>query len=183
MLSIPPRIQQGIAAVIAPRFFGLLQYRGMEHGASSRLAAFQLLNNIVKERLMDTTSSTPGGNGSDKASIAAQHVKGTFNEMKGAAQKSAATLRSELSSLKNDLDALVNRASGLSDDELSQAHAQLMAKFSSVRYAAKGIASEASRQFNRGMETTTGYVKDKPMQSVAVAAGAGLLLGMLFGRR
>ena len=85
--------------------------------------------------------------------------------------------------MKNDLDALVNRAPNLSDDELAQAHRQLMAKFSSVRYAAKGIADQATQQFNRGMETTTEYVKDKPMQSVALAVGTGLLLGLLFKRR
>ncbi|NEX60346.1 DUF883 domain-containing protein [Noviherbaspirillum sp. 17J57-3] len=106
-----------------------------------------------------------------------------FNEAKGNAQQSAASMRSDLSSLKNELDALVNRAPSLSDDELSQAHAQMMAKFSSLRHAAKGIADEASRQINRGMESTTEYVKDKPMQSVAVAVGTGLLLGMLFKRR
>ena len=131
-----------------------------------------------------TTTSTPiSGNGSDKMSAATQSAKGTFNEMKGATQRSAASLRSELSSLKNDLDALVNRSASMSDDELGQAHAQLMSKFSSVRYAAKGIASEATRQLNRGMESTTEYVKDKPMQSVAVAVGTGLLLGLLFKRR
>jgi len=132
-----------------------------------------------------TTSSIPtSGNGSDKLSstTTAQGARGSMNEMKGTTQRSAATLRSELSGLKNDLDALVNRSASMSDDELSQAHAQLMAKFSSVRYAAKGIASEATRQLNRGMETTTGYVKDKPMQSVAVAVGTGLLLGLLFKR-
>ncbi|HYD63685.1 MAG TPA: DUF883 domain-containing protein [Noviherbaspirillum sp.] len=141
---------------------------------------------------MDTTNtSTPqatstSGNGSDRQSTAAQgtSARSTFSDFKaGATQRSAATLRSELSSLKNDLDALVNRSASMSDDELTQAHAQLMAKFSSVRYAAKGIASEATRQLNRGMETTTEYVKDKPMQSVAVAVGTGLLLGLLFKRR
>jgi len=133
---------------------------------------------------MDTnTTTTTTGNGSDKASAAMQSARGTMNEIKGAAQKSAASLRSDLSSLKSDLDSLVNRSSSLSDDELAQAHAQLMAKFSSVRYAAKGIANQASQQFNRGMETTTTYVKDKPMQSVAVAVGTGLLLGLLFNRR
>jgi ElaB/YqjD/DUF883 family membrane-anchored ribosome-binding protein len=133
---------------------------------------------------MDTNiTSTPSSNGSDKASAAASTAKGVYNEAKGAAQKSAATLRSELSSLKNDLDSLVSRAPSLSDEELSQAHARLMQQFSSLRYAAKGIANEASRQLNRGVETTTEYVKDRPMQSVAVAAGAGLLLGMLFTRR
>ncbi len=131
---------------------------------------------------MESTYSSTTGNGSDQVSAAAQSARGTFNEMRGTAQRSAASLRSELSSLKNDLDSLVNRSASMSDEELRQAHAQLMAKFSSVRHAAKGIASEASRQFNRGMETTTGYVKDKPMQSVAVAVGTGLLLGMLFNR-
>ncbi|WP_225984687.1 DUF883 family protein [Noviherbaspirillum aerium] len=97
--------------------------------------------------------------------------------------RSAASLRTELSSLKSDLDALVNRSPNLSDEELVQAHAQLMAKFGTMRYAAKGIATEASRQFNRGMETTSTYVKDKPMQSVAMAVGTGLLLSLLFKRR
>ncbi|MEN3292026.1 MAG: hypothetical protein V7642_1279 [Burkholderiales bacterium] len=132
-------------------------------------------------------SSTTSGNGSDKASQTASQAtsaaKNIYNEAKTTARKSAANMRSELSNLKNDLDALVSRAPGLSDDELSQAHARLMAQFSSLRYAAKGLASEANRQLNRGVETTTEYVKDRPMQSVAVAVGTGLLLGMLLRRR
>lgn len=124
------------------------------------------------------SSHSVSGNGS----AAAQAARGTYSEMKGAAQRTAASLRSELSNLKNDLDALVNRSASLSDDELSQAHAQLMAKFSSVRYAAKGIANQATQQFSRGMETTTEFVKDKPMQSLAVAVGAGLLIGLLLKR-
>jgi ElaB/YqjD/DUF883 family membrane-anchored ribosome-binding protein len=128
-------------------------------------------------------SSQPSGNGSDKASAASSAAKDTYSNFKGAARRTSENLRSELSNLKNDLDALVSRSTSLSDDELNQAHAQLMAKFSSIRSAAKGVASEASRQLNRGVETTTEYVKDKPMQSVAVAVGTGLLLGMLFKRR
>lgn len=137
---------------------------------------------------METTySSQPSGNGSDKtsatSSATSSAAKDMYSDIKGAARRTSANLRSELSNLKNDLDALVSRSSSMSDEELNQAHAQLMAKFSSVRSAAKGMASEASRQFNRSMETTTEYVKDKPMQSVAVAVGTGLLLGLLFGRR
>jgi ElaB/YqjD/DUF883 family membrane-anchored ribosome-binding protein len=129
---------------------------------------------------MDTTTSSGSGNGQGTSG---QPVRSSFRELKPGTQKSATTLRSELSSLKNDLDSLVERSASLSDEELTQAHAQLMAKFSSVRFAARGIASEASRQLNRGVETTTGLVKEKPMQSVAVAVGTGLLLGVLFGRR
>jgi ElaB/YqjD/DUF883 family membrane-anchored ribosome-binding protein len=141
-------------------------------------------NTSTPTTVTGTTGTTgTAGNGSDRLSATTQGTRGTYSETRGTTQRSAATLRGELSGLKNDLDALVNRSASMSDDELTQAHAQLMAKFSSVRYAAKGIASEATRQLNRGMETTTEYVKDKPMQSVAVAVGTGLLLGLLFKRR
>ncbi len=92
-------------------------------------------------------------------------------------------IREELSAIKSDLDALVNRAASMNEEELARAHAQIMARFSSMRYAARGFADEASRQFNRGVETTHQYVKEKPMQSVGLAVGTGLLLGLLFARR
>jgi ElaB/YqjD/DUF883 family membrane-anchored ribosome-binding protein len=131
---------------------------------------------------METNTSIPvSGNGS--ATNAG--TSSAYTEQKRAAfsPRSAASLRADLSNLKNDLDSLVNRAASMSDEELTKAHTQMMAKFSSVRYAARGMASEASRQLNRSVETTTEYVKEKPMQSVAVAVGTGLLLGMLFKRR
>lgn len=131
---------------------------------------------------METNTSIPiSGNGS--ATTAGTSSAYTEQKRTATAPRSAASLRADLSNLKNDLDSLVNRAASMSDEELSKAHTQMMAKFSSVRYAARGMASEANRQLNRSVETTTEYVKEKPMQSVAVAAGAGLLLGMLFKRR
>ncbi len=146
---------------------------------------------------MDTnTSATPGGNGSDTTmKTGSSNYDRTLSTMSGTGSPAgSAGMRSRLTGLKADLDALVNRAPGMSDDELAAEHAKLMAKYSSLRFAAKGLATQAtqqlsvgyenaSRQFNRGVETTTGYVKEKPMQSVAVAAGAGLLLAMLFKRR
>jgi ElaB/YqjD/DUF883 family membrane-anchored ribosome-binding protein len=130
---------------------------------------------------METNSTlSTSGNGSTATSAAGKTL---YSDTKGAARRTAETLRSELSTLKEDLDSLINRASSMSDDELQQAHAQLMAKFSSVRYAARGFADQASRQFNRGMETTHQYVKEKPMQSVGLAVGTGLLLGVLLSRR
>lgn len=124
-------------------------------------------------------SSSTSGNGSATAGAA----KTMYNDTKAAGARTAETLREELSTLKNDLDSLVNRASSMSEEDLTRAHAQLMAKFSSVRYAARGFADEASRQFNRSVETTNQYVKEKPMQSVGLAVGTGLLLGLLFSRR
>jgi ElaB/YqjD/DUF883 family membrane-anchored ribosome-binding protein len=125
------------------------------------------------------TSTSQTGN----ASAVAGAAKTLYSDTKEAAQRTGAQMRSELSKLKDDLDSLISRSSSMSDDELSQAHAQLMAKFSSIRYAAKGMADQATRQINRGVETTNQYVKEKPMQSVGLAVGTGLLLGLLFSRR
>jgi ElaB/YqjD/DUF883 family membrane-anchored ribosome-binding protein len=126
---------------------------------------------------------TGASSASSAASSSASAPRSGSGGTRGAPQKSAVTLRSELSNLKNDLDSLVTRAPSLSDEELSQAHARLMQQFSSLRFAAKGIANQASRQLNRGVETTTEYMKERPVQSVAVAIGAGVLLGMLMKRR
>lgn len=92
-------------------------------------------------------------------------------------------LREDLNNLKTDLDALMSRATTLSENELKEAYGQMMAKFSTLRYAAKGIAAQAGEQFNQGVDVTTEYVKDRPLQAVGVAAGVGFLLGLLVGRR
>lgn len=101
----------------------------------------------------------------------------------GSLKRAGASLRTELGNLKSDLDTLLGRATNLSDAELRQEYARLMAKFSSLRAAAKSVATQAGQQLNRGMDATSGYVREKPLQSVAVATGVGLMLGMLLHRR
>jgi ElaB/YqjD/DUF883 family membrane-anchored ribosome-binding protein len=94
----------------------------------------------------------------------------------------ATGLRDELSHLKNDLDALLLHASTLSESELREARDRIMAKFSSMRHAAKGIAEQVNRQLNLGRDVTAEYVRERPLQSVLVAAGMGLLIGALLRR-
>lgn len=93
------------------------------------------------------------------------------------------TLRNDLQTLKSDLDTLLTHAAELTDVELHEAHDRILAKFSSLRYTAKGIADEARQQFTHGVEVTTDYVKEKPVQSLALAIGFGALLGIIIGRR
>jgi ElaB/YqjD/DUF883 family membrane-anchored ribosome-binding protein len=95
----------------------------------------------------------------------------------------SSTLREELSSLKSDLDDLVSRAASLTDRELSDARDRLWSKFSSMRHSMRGMADQARTQLNQGMDVTSDYVKDKPLQSVAIAAGVGLLIGALMRGR
>lgn len=94
----------------------------------------------------------------------------------------ASSLRDELSNLKGDLDALMLHASTLSDSELREARDRIVARFSSMRFAAKGIAEQAGRQLSQGRDVTADYVREKPLQSVALAAGIGMLIGALLRR-
>jgi ElaB/YqjD/DUF883 family membrane-anchored ribosome-binding protein len=41
------------------------------------------------------------------------------------------------------------------------------------------MAGQAGEQFSRGVDMTSDYVREKPMQAIAIAAGIGLLFGML----
>lgn len=88
-------------------------------------------------------------------------------------------LRSELADLKRDLNALLAKASALADREIRSAWNQLSGQLGSAQGSARGMAGQAGDQLSRGIDLTSDYVRDKPLQSLAIAAGVGLLLGML----
>lgn len=120
-----------------------------------------------------SSSSTPG-----KQAAASGNTKAEQPESPSTGEM----LREELSNLKSDLDDLVSRASNLTDEELRDAWEKTMAKFSSMRHAAKNMAAEANKHLNKSVDATTDYVKEKPLQSVAIATGVGLLLGSVLRR-
>jgi ElaB/YqjD/DUF883 family membrane-anchored ribosome-binding protein len=91
-------------------------------------------------------------------------------------------LREELANLKDDLDALMSHASTLTESELREARDRILTRFSSVKNVARSFASEATRQLAQGRDVTLEFVRNRPFQSVLMAAGAGLLLGVLLRR-
>jgi ElaB/YqjD/DUF883 family membrane-anchored ribosome-binding protein len=121
-------------------------------------------------------SSGQTENGSNPSS------SGVYDDASSGVQQSGSSLRSELANLKSDLDQLLSHASTLTDRELTDARDKLMQKFSSMQNAAKGLASEAGKQITHGVDVTSEYVKDRPLQSVAIATGVGLLIGAVLRR-
>lgn len=95
---------------------------------------------------------------------------------------SALGLRQELANLKEDLDALMSHASTLTESELREARDRILARFSSMKNVARGLAGEATRQLTQGRDVTIDFVRNRPFQSILIAAGAGLLLGVLLRR-
>jgi len=84
---------------------------------------------------------------------------------------SGTDLRSELADLKKDLDALLAKATTLTDRELREARDRMYAKFGDMRVVARD-------QLNYGVDLTSDYVRERPMQAMAIALGVGLLLGI-----
>lgn len=110
----------------------------------------------------------------------AAHV---MDATKAAGKHIGSVAKDEMTSLRSDLDDLTSRISSLSEFELIAAKEKLLAKMESTKVAAKGIAAEVTQQINHGVDVTADYVKERPLQAVAVAAGIGILLGMLISRR
>lgn len=115
--------------------------------------------------------------------VGGNDTSGARHDYQGSQHKDSSRLREELSDLKSDLDALMSHASTLTENELREARDRIMARFSSMRYAAKGMADQAGKQFNQGMDVTVDYVRERPLQSVVIAAGIGALMGLILTRR
>lgn len=158
---------------------------------------------------MATTSTNSSGTNmsaehSTPASVTSS-ATADYSHITGGAEKydahhNTSRVRSELLNLKSDLDTLMSRASSLSDRELHDARDKMMAKFGAMQASAKDMASRASQkaaearqqfnqkasdakvQLNQGVDVTTEYIKERPLQSVAIAAGVGFLLGALLRR-
>jgi len=112
-----------------------------------------------------------------------QKISELTNKLKKADLGSAAAIKEELDSMKSDLETLLAKAADLSDRELKSARDQIVEKFGDMQDRAKQVANQASDQIHHGVDMTSDYVKDKPLQSVALAAGIGLLIGAILGRR
>lgn len=91
--------------------------------------------------------------------------------------------KDEMSNFRADLDEFISRIPGMSGMDLNAAKDKLLSSLASSRESAMGYASDAREQINRKVEATGEYVKEKPMQSVGIAAGVGFLIGLLVSRR
>lgn len=113
-------------------------------------------------------------------------------------RKMADIARQELANLKADLNELVSRVSNLSRSDFEAARDKVMASLGATRESAKDTAKEyadsakmASRDYadsarqslGSGLERSCDFIRERPLQSLALAAGVGLLIGALMTRR
>ena len=95
-----------------------------------------------------------GASGSGTGSLSGGDI-GSSSATGSAAGGKLYRMRDELSTLKSDLDALMSHASTLNEQELQEARDRILARFSSMRYAARGIAEQIFDRHGRCLQTTT----------------------------
>jgi ElaB/YqjD/DUF883 family membrane-anchored ribosome-binding protein len=89
--------------------------------------------------------------------------------------------------LLNEMQAHVAEAETMMSDTLSEHSADafrvLRARFDAARDRFAEVYDETKRHVVAGAEHVDASIRDKPYQSLAIAAGVGLLVGLLIGRR
>lgn len=95
------------------------------------------------------------------------NLKTTRNDMKSLLQDAQDLFQEATSSTGAKADELRSRGLGLLEDALEKAQ------------GAQAAAVETGREM---VDTADDYVQENPWQAVAMAAGIGLLAGMLIGR-
>mgnify|MGYP001555063702 CR=1 FL=1 len=89
--------------------------------------------------------------------------------------------------LLDDLHALVAQAEEMAGDTLSE-HGEdavnaLRSRFQAAQERFSHLYEGAKKQVTVGAKATDEAIRENPYQALAIAAGAGLLLGLLLGRR
>lgn len=86
-------------------------------------------------------------------------------------------------SLLADIHELLERVKHVADPEVSRLRARVEDGVRSARLALIGRTEQITRQARDTVKAGDTYVRDRPWQSVGVAALAGLFIGFLVGRR
>ncbi|MCO1620858.1 MAG: DUF883 family protein [Pseudomonas alloputida] len=86
---------------------------------------------------------------------------------------------SELQSLIEESEKLLNDSAALVGEEAETLRAQVSLKLRQARQAASNVRNKAQPV----VDATQDYIGGHPWQTVAISAGLGLVVGLLLGRR
>jgi ElaB/YqjD/DUF883 family membrane-anchored ribosome-binding protein len=146
-----------------------------EQTVAGLVANMQLFNSHLIQRRQTSTMNTE--------SQTSSNTRSGRSMPNGTDESTSSAIVREYHKLLADLEDLVASASTLTAEELSKAKAALTTRIASARASAARIGNVVSERVQAGAHATDEYVHKQPWQSVGIAAGAGLLIGFLVGRR
>src|SRR5258706_14855312 len=107
----------------------------------------------------------------------------TADSARRAGQDLGAAARTEFNNILCDLQDLAARAGKVSGRELGALREQMSDKLTVAKKKLGNLTDDASVAARKSVDATGGMIKDRPFQSIAVAALAGFAIGLLLGRR
>jgi ElaB/YqjD/DUF883 family membrane-anchored ribosome-binding protein len=92
-------------------------------------------------------------------------------------------LLTDLKTVMNDAEALLRATSAQTGEKIQEVRARAEESLRQAKARLGSIEEEALRRAREVADATDEYVRENPWQSVGIAAGVGLLLGLLLARR
>jgi ElaB/YqjD/DUF883 family membrane-anchored ribosome-binding protein len=112
----------------------------------------------------------------ENISRSASNAANTVNDVMNSAQ-------TDVKTLVKDAQTLLTAAAALTGEKAEELRGRGMQMLDAAMGKASQVQSQAMVKGKELAETADVYVKDNPWRTVAVAAGVGLLLGALLGRK
>lgn len=91
-------------------------------------------------------------------------------------------LEAQIQELKKELLSVTDQLSNFSSEKMAQAKGQAEQFYASAKANGEEVISQAKEKFNDMGSQINDCLREKPVASLAVAAGVGFLLAMLIRR-
>src|SRR5882724_3121865 len=92
-------------------------------------------------------------------------------------------LFADLQALARDAEALLHATTGLAGEKIQAVRSKAEETLKQAQTRLSAVEDDAMRRAKEIAGAAEGYVRENPWQAVGVAAGIGLLLGLLLSRR
>ncbi|MGB4073008.1 DUF883 family protein [Pseudomonas sp.] len=92
-------------------------------------------------------------------------------------------LLEEFQALVRDTERLLQHSASLAGEQAEELREQIRSSLGRARSTLHNAEDALHQRGKAALEATEGYVQSHPWQTLGIAAGIGLLLGMLISRR
>lgn len=92
-------------------------------------------------------------------------------------------LKEDLATVMRDAEALISASADQGGAKMTEARAQIRESLQAAKDRIRAAEHAAHQHASDAVHATEDYAKRNPWQAMGVAAGVGLLVGVLLGRR
>jgi ElaB/YqjD/DUF883 family membrane-anchored ribosome-binding protein len=96
---------------------------------------------------------------------------------------STAALKADLAAVMRDAEALMKASADTGGEKVNEARARIRESLESAKRRLLEAERSAVRHGEEAVAATEDHIKRNPWQSVGIAAGVGLVIGVLLARR